>query len=840
MIRGARAGLAVALVHAIGSVHAGDVPHATFDAGALRRTAHGLVDVSRFEQGMPAPVGLHEVELRRNGQPLGRQRVRFAAGATRATSTPCMDTAVLRRLDLAAGTTPPPPATSDACVPIDALVPGATAHYDGAELMLSFDIPQAALAMRADDAIDPAQWDAGIDALRIDYGVAFGRASQPAAGARTRTALRLGLGANVGAWRLRHRTTHAWQSDRPSRKDTLGTTLSTDVPSLGAQFQLGDFHTSGVLFDAVGVRGVRLESDDRMLPVSLARYAPVVRGVAATRARVQVRQGGHLLADTFVAPGPFALRDLQPLGYGGAFDVRVQEADGAVQVYSVPYAAIPGLLRQGQARFSVVAGNIDAAMSAPPFMQGTFQRGVRDRVTLQFGAQLAPDYLQALGGAAISTAVGAFSIDRAHSRMAQGPDELRGASLRLAYTGQVPATDTTIGVAAWRHGNRAFRTVQDALHQRDAIRMGAHIAEPRSRERSRIDLALQQRLGRTGDALFATLAHGADHAGRARSSAQLAYTARIGRGTMHAAWVRTLRNALGANDSSASLVFSVPLSTSRARHALQVQWRDGGGAGTTGVAATGQLFESGNTAYALGISTTQHTGATAMARDASLSHATGVGIFAVGASASGAARQQSATADGALVMHRYGVTAAPARRHPRAGACTRRPRRTRGGTCARPPRSPRPRARARAARLSRIASRCGSRRGRPRCAFRLDGIARRPARRRDRRRAAADHPRAHRLAAPAATRWHAVAVRHRPHRCGGRIARHDRTRRRRARPHRRGHDRDRRALARPRTHALPHPRRCAGPASRRTTRRPLRGGTRPRLSRMDTGLMPPC
>ncbi|WP_213498419.1 fimbria/pilus outer membrane usher protein [Lysobacter helvus] len=635
------------------------MPHATFDAGALRRTAHGLVDVSRFEQGMPAPVGLHEVELRRNGQPLGRQRVRFAAGATRATSTPCMDTAVLRRLDLAAGTTPPPPATSDACVPIDALVPGATAHYDGAELMLSFDIPQAALAMRADDAIDPAQWDAGIDALRIDYGVAFGRASQPAAGARTRTALRLGLGANVGAWRLRHRTTHAWQSDRPSRKDTLGTTLSTDVPSLGAQFQLGDFHTSGVLFDAVGVRGVRLESDDRMLPVSLARYAPVVRGVAATRARVQVRQGGHLLADTFVAPGPFALRDLQPLGYGGAFDVRVQEADGAVQVYSVPYAAIPGLLRQGQARFSVVAGNIDAAMSAPPFMQGTFQRGVRDRVTLQFGAQLAPDYLQALGGAAISTAVGAFSIDRAHSRMAQGPDELRGASLRLAYTGQVPATDTTIGVAAWRHGNRAFRTVQDALHQRDAIRMGAHIAEPRSRERSRIDLALQQRLGRTGDALFATLAHGADHAGRARSSAQLAYTARIGRGTMHAAWVRTLRNALGANDSSASLVFSVPLSTSRARHALQVQWRDGGGAGTTGVAATGQLFESGNTAYALGISTTQHTGATAMARDASLSHATGVGIFAVGASASGAARQQSATADGALVMHRYGVTAAP-------------------------------------------------------------------------------------------------------------------------------------------------------------------------------------
>jgi outer membrane usher protein len=656
-----RCALAVALALVIGSAHAEDLPHATFDASALRRTASGLVDVSRFEQGMPAPVGLHEVELRRNGLALGRQRVRFVAGPTRATSLPCIDAALLLRLDLApeARATRVPP---DACAMIASLVPGASARYDGAELALSFDIPHAALAVRAEDAIDPAQWDAGVSALRVDYSLALGRESRP--GETTlRSGLRLALGANLRAWRLRHRTTHAWQTDRAARRDTLGTTLSTDVPPLGAQFQLGDFHTSGMLFDAVGVRGARLESDDRMLPPSLVHYAPVVRGVATTRARVQVRQGGHLLADTFVAPGPFALRDVQPLGYGGALDVRVQESDGTVQVFSVPYAAIPGLLRRGQARFGVVAGRVEVGGAhnddAHPFMQGTFQRGLRDRLTLQLGAQLAPDYLHVLGGIAMSTVVGAFSLDRTHSRTAQVAGTQHGASLRVAYTGQVPSTNTTIDVAAWRYGNHAFRTVHDALRERDAARVGAPRPDADARERSRIDLALQQRVGRDGNAVFAALTHGVDHAGRTRASAQLAYASRIGPGTVHASLARTLRATQGARDARASLVYTMPLSTAHARHALQAQWRDGGNARTTGIGATGRLFATGATGYALGLSNTQRGDASATTHHASLTHATRAGIFGIGASAGGESQQQSATADGALVLHRHGLTPGP-------------------------------------------------------------------------------------------------------------------------------------------------------------------------------------
>ena len=41
-----------------------------------------------------------------------------------------------------------------------------------------------------------------------------------------------------------------------------------------------------------------------MLPDSLSGYAPTIRGVAQTNARVTVRQNGYIIYSTYVPPGP--------------------------------------------------------------------------------------------------------------------------------------------------------------------------------------------------------------------------------------------------------------------------------------------------------------------------------------------------------------------------------------------------------------------------------------------------------------------------------------------------------------------------------------------------------
>src|SRR2546427_6992467 len=91
--------------------------------------------------------------------------------------------------------------------------------------------------------------------------------------------------------------------------------------------------------DSTSFRGIRLNSDDRMLPDSQRGYAPVVRGVANTNARVTITQNGIKLYETTVAPGAFVINDLYPTGYGGDLQVSITEANGAVRSFAVPYAA---------------------------------------------------------------------------------------------------------------------------------------------------------------------------------------------------------------------------------------------------------------------------------------------------------------------------------------------------------------------------------------------------------------------------------------------------------------------------------------------------------------------
>ena len=93
-----------------------------------------------------------------------------------------------------------------------------------------------------------------------------------------------------------------------------------------------------------------------MLPDSLNGYAPTIRGVAQTNARVTVRQNGYIIYSTYVPPGPFALDDLYPTSAGGDLDVTVTEADGRETHFVQAYAAVPTLLRDGAWRYSATAG----------------------------------------------------------------------------------------------------------------------------------------------------------------------------------------------------------------------------------------------------------------------------------------------------------------------------------------------------------------------------------------------------------------------------------------------------------------------------------------------------
>ncbi len=218
--------------------------------------------------------------------------------------------------------------------------------------------------------------------------------------------LGLRAGFNAGGWAFRHRGTESWSDSHAEGYRSIETNLQHDIAML-RDSTLGDFTTTGELMDSNSLRGIRLASDDRMLPGSLRGYAPVVRGMAGSNARVTVRQNGNIIYETTVPAGP-STSDLYPSGYGGDLTVTVTESDGQTRSFIVPFAWVAQLVRRGSVAGRWQPGGIVTVTghSADTVFQGTLQYGLTNDITLNTGMSTAPHYLSGLGGVAFNTPLG--------------------------------------------------------------------------------------------------------------------------------------------------------------------------------------------------------------------------------------------------------------------------------------------------------------------------------------------------------------------------------------------------------------------------------------------------
>ncbi len=635
---------AFAFAFACATVHAGESasPRVRFDAAMLRNARD--VDVSAFETGHPVRAGVQDVEVWRNGEPMGRRSVRFVGADARA----CFDAAFVEWLgvDIARLADARKTFADDPCPRVDVLHSAAGARYEPGDLALHVSIPQALLVARAatPDATPP---DAGITAFRLAYGANLLRSRAQGLQAFDQASLRLDAGMNAGTWRLRHRSTHLWRPAQGRESDTLSAHLERDVSRFDARLTLGDFNVTGLLFDPVSLRGVRLKSDDRMLPASQQRNAPTVRGVADTNARVQVHQAGRLLFDTTVPPGPFALEDVNPLGRGGDLDVRIVEADGRVRTFVLPYATMPGLLRAGRMRFGLVAGWVpDRDTRDAPVVAGALESGVQDRVTVRAAAQATTGHTQVLGGVAFASGAGAWSIDRMHARTSRQAGLARGVATRAAFTTDVPSARTTLQLGATRTPV-SYHSLQEATQ-----------APGPFRERQRFDATLQKSFQDRRHGLHVSIFDRRFHAiaGRQRS-ARLGWSIPTKRsGAVLNATIEHTRQIARHASNEAVLSLTLPLRLRDTGSASFAHAHARAGARRFDLqSGIGGVLRDRN-AWSLGFARAEDARGGTTTSSASLGHAGRAGRIDAGLSVSPAVRQASVTAEGGVLVHPHGVT----------------------------------------------------------------------------------------------------------------------------------------------------------------------------------------
>ncbi|HBV6394881.1 TPA: fimbrial biogenesis outer membrane usher protein, partial [Klebsiella aerogenes] len=105
----------------------------------------------------------------------------------------------------------------------------------------------------------------------------------------------INAGLNLGAWYFRHDGNYNWQEKGGSQYQSLNNYVQRDIPAIKGRVRMGETSTRGQLFDTLPFKGIELVNDDRMLPQSQRGYAPDVRGIARTNARVTVRQNSRVI-----------------------------------------------------------------------------------------------------------------------------------------------------------------------------------------------------------------------------------------------------------------------------------------------------------------------------------------------------------------------------------------------------------------------------------------------------------------------------------------------------------------------------------------------------------------
>lgn len=506
--------LLVASVLAL-QAHAGETKDdASFDMDFFPAGTAPKMDLARFARSGYVPPGTYRGDVVFNSQWRARTDIVFQDVAGHDQPQACFDAKTLAGYGVdwekiasskligeqsaTSGSVP----SERFCAPLADYIPDATVSFDTSDQILRISVPQVYTNRSARGYVDPSQWDAGITAATIGYSTQLYRTI----GQYQSTAGYLGVQAafSVGSWHATHSGSLSWSMQGNSQYQATRTTLQHDIPALRAQLVLGDTFTSGQLFDSVRVQGMTLGSDSRMDPQSRRGYAPVVRGVAETNARLIIRQRGYIIHDVPVTPGPFAIDDLFPTGYGGDLEVELTEADGRIKKFLVPFSAVPQLLRPGTSRWSVTAGRIDEMnlQVSPWLLQSTYERGLSNSTTGYTGGIISDGYHATLLGGAWNTPVGAVSADLTQARnRAPGHRATQGVSARVGYNRNFINSGTDFSVAAYRYSTSGFVSLQDAVALRQAAERGDGLDGIR-RQRSRMDLSINQMLGEGAGLLF--------------------------------------------------------------------------------------------------------------------------------------------------------------------------------------------------------------------------------------------------------------------------------------------------------------------------------------------------
>jgi len=643
-----------------------------------------VAQVTALDSGDDILPGKYPFDIYLNGQRIDHGDIEFKKVAKDGPVLPCLMAQDYQDY----GVKLPDDLTMTQCYALSQQISGARFSYDATIQRIDLDVPQVFLVPRPHGAIPPKIYDRGINAGFVNYNFS-GNHNRYSNTQNGKTAdyyfLSLNSGLNLRDWRLRNNSAMNQQSGVGSHWNNISSWAETDIVSLRSRLVIGQSSTQKAVFDSIQFRGVQLSSANDMLAESQRGYAPVVRGVASSNARVEIRQNGYTIYTTNVPPGPFALTDIFPSTLSGNLDVMVIEANGTISSFVVPFSSVPNMLREGIWNYQLTAGKYHDGSSRyqPKFMQGTLSHGMTYDVTPYGGVLVAENYCSAVVGLGKNLGNwGAVSFDMSYSdtHLANGEDK-QGESFRFLYSKSLNDWGTEFQIAGYHYSTLGYYDFTDAVAERDCYkddyyrnsyydenernlgvpdwaesRRRTYYTRHFSNKRQRVELSVNQRIAGSST-LYANLSNQSYWGGSGEDrSVQVGLNSSY-KNISYGVFYQNNRNNYGYEDHSVNLTLSIPFSFfSKGSSDMSASFNAGHSkqsGSTYSASLNGTALDDNRLNYSVQSGHDRHSG---QITSANVGYQSSIGKINAGYSYSNDYQQSSLMVAGGIVAHAGGVT----------------------------------------------------------------------------------------------------------------------------------------------------------------------------------------
>ncbi|HHV7361218.1 TPA: fimbria/pilus outer membrane usher protein [Morganella morganii] len=634
-----------------------------FDPSLFKGGSFNEETLARLSQPGAIAPGDYKLDIYLNQQFLGNYQVAYQLKGK--TIQPCFSSELIRDMAFKDSESVLKN-NNEKCVFIDEVIPSASQRTDMPTLKLSITVPQSLLNIRPRGYVNPNNYQTGANLGFINYLANYYHVSYSGNSARDINSSWFSLngGINLAGWQYRQLSTATWSQKSKISWDNIRSYIQRPITTIKSEFMGGQLITSGRFFSGMSYNGVNFATSDAMTPESMRGYAPVIRGIANSNAKVSVRQNGQEIYQTTVPPGSFEINDLYPTSYNGDLQVQVIEADGSVKTFVVPFSSVSESIRPGMSRYNFAIGRTRNTEKEAYFSDITYQHGLTNLLTANGGLRLSQNYFAGVAGGALATNLGAIGVDTTYSRATlPGNRVTQGWMSHISWSKTFEKSGTTFSLANYHYSTSGYRELSEVLGSSKGYMSGSDWFNNTSAQRSRFDLTMSQNLYDYGSVYLTGSVQNYRDDRSADTQLQLGYNQSFQNGmSMNLSITRQRVGFLdtgGTTETATAVSFSIPLYSDSPRTVnLGTSYNHSNSSGSQyQMTASGIMDNIQTTSYGLSVMRDQESRQTTVGGN--LQKRLPLTTLGMNASKGRDYWQVSGNAQGALVAHSGGLTLSP-------------------------------------------------------------------------------------------------------------------------------------------------------------------------------------